>query len=135
MGKQFISPELAAEQKKWYAKLKADGFCDIEQTPGVDDSMLKKWASSALIHNFDMIKYAAKSEYYQLAGHFLNSHEFASNFERSIWDKHSEGMSIRCICEYLAKHYRKQSSGRDKVHSIIEKLRIVMLSEARYGNE
>jgi hypothetical protein len=85
-------------QKKWYKKLKDEGFKDIEYH---DQSLKKETQSKNSIR--DPIKRAAVEEYYYLAYHFLNDGNFETELDRIIWVYHTEGISVRNISKLLAE--------------------------------
>lgn len=103
-------------QKKWYKKLKEDGFKDIEQ----DEYNLRRWSNEFVRpdHNLDTGKdynvqpkkvrnkkaeFEGKQDYYYYAEHFLNSHKFKSERERIIWEYHVYGISARETARLLKK--------------------------------
>ncbi len=108
----------------WYKKLKKDGFEDKEYTSGklkVYDSV-RRWAES---------KQNLKEEYYRLAAHFLEEGIFLNSFERSIWEYHASGISIRNIVKIFKKLRTSRVVNRDSVWQIINKYRREMF--AAYG--
>lgn len=126
------SKEFKKLQKVWARKLKQSGFDDIEQ----DEDTLKNWASTYFRgkhHGFyfseSLIFHSAKEEYYRLATHFLNDHEFENPINRVIWQMHSEGKSIRDIVKHLSKLRIKIA--RNKVHYTCQNLAKIMLEKYR----
>ncbi len=116
---------------KWYAKLKAEGFNDIERMD-VEGSQgtLKVWSHT------QFSKYAtrpeefrAKQEYYVLAGRFLYDHKFADEKEKLIWELHSKGLG--CIAIETAMKKRRFKVYRDLINRTIMRLRARMLDDAR----
>lgn len=118
-------------QKKWYKKLKEtksseypNGFNDIER----NEDLLKDWAlkfgDDRRLGNTSQITRDAKQQYYQLANQFLNEHAFDSNKEKTIWEYHSNGLSIRNIVKTLKKV--RIRTHKNAVHAIIAKLRKIM---------
>jgi hypothetical protein len=80
----------------WYAKLRDDGFSDIE----ADDDRLKKWSSSAhLQHTVE--EWQAKEAYYNAACSFLLDHTFETELDHVIWEYYANGMSARNITHVL----------------------------------
>ena len=104
-------------QDQWYAKLKKEGFKDIEQ----DEDHLKSYASTDLINNYTPETFAIKENYYIAAGHFLHSYEFKCKADRLIWEYHSEGKALVEIVKLLKKHRIK--SYKNKVHETVKTLR------------
>ncbi len=116
---------------KWYAKLKRSGFDDLE----IEETGLLRGGPP--IRNAiprrdgrDGGPWESKAEYYRLAEHFLNEHEFDSKLEKIIWEYHSNGMSVRDIALTLNK-VRKKKTTRNPVWEIVAELRTKMY--ALYG--
>lgn len=123
-------------KKKWYAKLKKEGFQDIEQ----DEYNLKRWSNEFTRpnHNVDNKKYDArpkkvrqksdtfewKRDYYYYAEHFLNNYKFKSERERVIWSYHVNGISMRGIVDLLRKIKIKVS--KSTICNIVKKLKKTM---------
>lgn len=116
------SKEFKEIQDKWYAKLKKEGFEDIEDVSETHrpERDLKKWHSFAFQLNNSADDYSDKERYYQLAGQFLHEYEFKNKLERSIWEGHAEGLSIREISRKLNKY-------RDLIFKILKQQREIML--------
>lgn len=87
--------QLKALEREWAAKLRADGFQDIESPSGI----VQSWDARS---DGNLQDTAALAED-RARGEQLR---FASNFERAVWELHLEGMSNRAIAERLAV-YRK----------------------------
>lgn len=111
--------------KEWYAKLKAEGFNDIERT----DGSLTIWASTHVLPYHTMTTFTAKQDYYQLAGQFLYDHKFVDHFEKRVWEMHASGHSVRTIIKALKKE--RFRAYRDLVHGAVVKLRKIMLAKCR----
>lgn len=90
------SKELQAE---WDKKLKESGFEDIENGLG----HLKLWSRSFGVHHPDSARVEAAQEYYSMAGKFLHDYEFTSEMQKTIWEYHANGLSIRDIVKVLGK--------------------------------
>lgn len=95
------SPKTKYEKLRniWYKKLKDDGFNDIEHR---DDS-LKRWTEDLVSYYDNIDLWRAKETYYQLSDKFLSEHEFKNNLEKTIWEYHANGISVREIAETLKK--------------------------------
>jgi hypothetical protein len=102
---------------EWAKKLKDSGFKDIEGSNGRMD--IDK-ALNNVVTKYDQISYAAKEDYYRMAGHFLHDKEFESDFDRMIWEKHSNGVAITDIVKALIKAGYK--AYKRKVHERLQKL-------------
>lgn len=87
-------------QAKWYAKLKADGFNDIENTRH-PDRPLNDWHGlwfRKYIKKNGADKLQAKQEYYRHAAHLLtNGTIFQNKKHRLMWELHAAGVSLRDI--------------------------------------
>lgn len=117
-------------KSEWDKKLKDSGFKDIEHP----DGRLELWTTEFFrnrLNKFGAAFQESKQEYYRLAGQFLYDHPFADDLERSIWELHSEGLSIRDITKALkdkgVKTYRRS------VHETLQKLTKTMIR--RYATE
>lgn len=104
---------------KWYKKLADGGFVDIER----DEHSFKNG------NNYNMlttpaIQWVAKEEYYRMATHFLNEHNFDSELDKVIWEYHTNGISMRNIVLLLAKVNIKRQ--RDQVWRCINRLEQTM---------
>lgn len=124
-------------QKKWYDKLKKEGFVDIEQ----DEDTLKSWHSQLFINRhtnfteksgkreakFDATWFTSQEEYYRLAGIFLHDHEFKSDIEKLIWELHSAGENKASIYRELVSRNRKVH--REGIYKIIKTLANIMVEE------
>lgn len=102
-------------QHKWDKKLKESGFEDIEDRNSKME-FLKQWHGGYFQRNWDGSRY----EYFLKASAFLNSYLFQSEIEKSIWEGHADGKTIREIAKEL-------SHQKDAVHKVIKKLRAIML--------
>lgn len=108
-------------QVLWYQKLKDAGFEDIENTR-IEGAPLVYYHSHRFATAYNPLFFSQRQEYYRLAGIFLYHHEFDSSTERSIWELHSEGLSIAKIAIRLkVKAY--------VAHRAILKLSQLMLKE------
>lgn len=104
-------------KKEWYEKLADSGFKDIEQ-----DEFKFKHVSHASYFGREIVKrnYHAKSEYYSMAGQFLNSYKFESELEKVIWEYHANGISLRNIAKLLKTV--EIDMNKDSVHGVLKKL-------------
>ena len=101
---------------KWYKKLKASGFEDIELRHNNLKNRESLFSDTRMISRFQ-----AKQVYYQLATRFLNEYTFKNNRERIIWEYHANGISVRNIVKLLKKVRIK--TYRRAVWVIIDNLR------------
>lgn len=104
--KFYETPEFLRTQKKWYAKLKDEGFQDIEATKST------RGVTRSGDDSRTVLPQASVSEYYRLARAFLHDYTFKDNKHWHMWLLHSEGLSIRMIAEKLG-------SDRTTVHEVI----------------
>lgn len=102
---------------EWAKKLKASGFKDIESSNGRMD--IDK-ALNNVVTKYDQISYAAKEDYYRLAGQFLHDNDFESEFDKIIWENHSSGVAITVIVKILSAKGHK--AYKRKVHERLQKL-------------
>jgi len=114
-------------QDRWYAKLKKEGFDDIEQR----DGNLKTWHSS-MFQNRRKKRYTedswdSKIEYYRLAEHFLNDNKFKNEQEKKTWELHSEGISYEKISIRLKALGFKRGVSKDSIHKLIKLLAATMV--------
>lgn len=114
-------------RKEWYAKLKAEGFSDIEQA----DGNIKTWSSKLnQRYRTNLGDLAAKTEYYYLANHFLTEHIFETELQRIIWEYHANAISYRKIGKLL-KAAGLKFGYRNGVYLVIKELKLIMFK--RYG--
>lgn len=89
--------ELARLQRHWHARLKAEGFVDIEDV-GVDGEPMMLVRRDGR-HDVDagsrFDDYESVTEYYSACGEFLHGYAFASELDRSVWELHCDGSSYR----------------------------------------
>jgi hypothetical protein len=97
-------------QKKWYDRLKKEGFDDIEWTDhktgyGQDSPHLKR--STYYISS----KYSLGTEnYYRLFRNFVSHATFTSKIDKTIAELHSEGFSYRQIIKQIRLRHRRTRS-------------------------
>ena len=91
--------EYEKQKAVWYAKLKAEGFDDIEQ----DEDNLKIWTSHFFKRksNIDLIE--SKIEYSHMTTSFLHEYTFKTELDKIIWTYHNEAISVRDIAKLLAE--------------------------------
>lgn len=116
--------ELKKLQTKWYAKLKKEGFKDVEQP----DGNLKVWHSYFFKVHHNETVYQAKEDYYRKAGHFLHEHIFQDSREKLIWTLHTDGISVRNIVKAL--HKKRYTAYFDLVRNTIKALSQLMLKKS-----
>jgi hypothetical protein len=85
-------------KKKWYSKLAASGFKDIEDENG----MLKEWSSSKKGSSSKLYK-ESKAEYYRLASQYLWDKQFSCLEDKIIWSYHCSGMSLVDVAKTVRK--------------------------------
>lgn len=131
--KQTPSEKLAALTKKWYEKLRKEGFEDAER----NETELYKYSQNAYRtyskKDLDQAgtSIAAKEEYYTMSEHFLNEHKFKNPMERYIWEQHTQGYGGRKISAKLKAKKSKHLTFSSKSHidRIIAELEKVMLEK------
>lgn len=103
--KWYEDPDLIAERDAWYAKLKADGFKDIEQPVG-DGSRFGDLLLGVSPGDLRRRLYSTESEdYYRFARQHVHSLPFG--LERAVWEHHSEGLSYSKIRQALLRSHGK----------------------------
>lgn len=116
-------------KKIWDKKLAKSGFKDIEK----NEYDFKPNKSSAIFtrttgrsqSSLTPISMAAKRDYYIMAEHFLNDHEFESRLDKIIWEYHANGISVRNIAITLNK-VRKKKIYKSQVWLIVNRLEQAM---------
>ena len=83
-------------KSEWYKRLAESGFEDIEQ----DEIYLKRGMS---LIDPRRVTWESQAEYYQMATYFLNEYKFKSNLERTMWEYHMNGISVRDIAQTLGE--------------------------------
>lgn len=118
-------------ESRWYSKLKQSGFKDIERSDRVGKAagLLVTGPLENILHSYDVNQFNIKEEYYRLAGQFLHEHKFDSKFEKTIWETHSQGISIENIIKALK--LKGKTAYKDLVHGVIKKLASEMKTNAR----
>lgn len=120
---QLKTKEFKKLQRKWYAKAKASGFQDIER----NEDELHSLTSYAGNNRYNPPRREAWTEYYRLAGQFLNEWKFESASERLIWELHAEGYTIREIAALIKKHRVKIK--KSAVGNVIKALYTEMINK------
>jgi hypothetical protein len=106
-------------QKKWDEKLKKSGFKDIESRA---TGALENNSTSGGTIDKRRVTWELQAEYYRLATHFSNDHTFKSEFERVLWEYHSNGLSVREITETINK-VKSKKTDKTTVQEILVELR------------
>ncbi len=101
----------------WYKKLEAAGFVDIEE----DEDKLKEYSYRFARVGRDFMR-QDKDTYYSMASNFLNDFRFKNNFEKIIWEYHSNGLSVRSIESTLSKARIKRGHSKSEISVIIVRL-------------
>lgn len=119
--------DLKKLKAEWYAKLKAEGFNDIEYEGG---DLLKGGSSRIDVSDHAGGPWEHKAEYYRLAYHFLHEYDFKTELDKTIWTYHAEGISVRNISWTLQKVGIKKMS-RHPVWQVVNRLQTEM--KKKYG--
>lgn len=97
----YRTREFLKIQKRWYSKLKNNGFEDIEN--GKDRRIVRR----------EIIKMDESSpnawsgqNYTELCAAILRDYRFKRPIDRIIFEKHSEGKSVREIETYLSENVK-----------------------------
>lgn len=111
-------------RQEWYAKLKAEGFNDIETLAGD----LKEFSTSGSRNIKKVLTQSGgwqfKQEYYRLASKFLNEYKFNTKLDSIIWEYHTNGISVRNIAKALIEINVK--TNRTDVWKVVKRLKIKM---------
>lgn len=86
-------------QREWYARLRDDGFDDIEY--GREDGALK--VACRENRGLDALAYESTCEYFSRAEEFLYRFEWQDDEQRAVWRLHVEGASLREIAKARSK--------------------------------
>ncbi len=105
----------------WYEKLARDGFEDIES----DEDHLKRYHKSDFNTPKSKQYHMAHAEYFRLAELFLQEYKFESNLDKTIWNYHTNGLTVREIAEVLRKAKVKRTK-KDTVNKVILRLAEIM---------
>lgn len=136
--KFYESKEFQQMNRKWKKKLKASGFKDIERS----EHQLRVY-SYQVYDSYD----PAVADYYVKAEAFLLNHKFENEFDKIIWELHSQGQSVRKIQSHFEKKggisskSKREALGLQKkgenltpsktvIHDRITKLERVMLESS-----
>lgn len=103
-------------QQIWYEKLKASGFEDQENAAGY----MKDWPSVRLRRQYTPEAFKEKQDYYRIASQLLHEDIFKNDLEKQIWERHTEGITMREIATELRAEY--PTINKDSVHGVISKL-------------
>lgn len=123
--KYYESREFLKLRRKYYEKLKDDGFTDIEITDwstGESGNLLRGFGHMDAVRRWT----PDKERYYQLArqkAHKLRSRKYSKE-DRKVWRLHAEGESFRGI-------ERRTGVPRGRVSRIVKRIAEEMLSEER----
>lgn len=115
----------------WYQRLREEGFEDIEDTDS-PRQLLKEWHSTKFLDHADGVRSSARQKYYEMATHFLHAHQFESEMEYTIWEMHSNGLSLRKIAKEVSS--QKRTFSKDEVAKIIKTIRGKMRDATTSGH-
>lgn len=119
MPKFHQTKKFKALKDKWYKKLEKSGFKDIEH----NEETLTAYSTRFLNH--PEYVWQLKSAYYSMCESFLQNHAFKSNYERIIWEYHTNGLGTRPISKLLTKVRRKKTHYLS-VWKVIQNLQTIM---------
>lgn len=106
---------LDKEIKFWYDKLRQEGFKDIEQS----NSINKSTPSSTK-------DYQTTINYFDKAQEFIYVYHFKQEVDKTIWQLHIEGKSLRNIADHIGKE-------RGYVWSHIKKIEVAFKAWVKHG--
>lgn len=111
-------------QQEWYARLKREGFHDIETVlPDGSSSPLLKPSPGAQGRRYRALEMETRQDYYTLAGQYYWANKWLKEREKEVWKLHSEGLSYRKIIKALRPTYK---IGLQSVTNIIKKHKKLM---------
>jgi beta-N-acetylglucosaminidase len=123
-----------ALQKQWYKKLKATEFKEAESgndmqflityhsTKLSSESFYDRKSGNPVLSKHSLIFQEAARNYYREAEHFLNTHKFFNERNKTIWQLHAEGLSYNTIS-------KKINLSIKKTRFIIESIRKLVLNQ------
>ena len=121
-SRAFVDKEFYKLQKKWYDKLKKEGFDDIEGgKPGLEYSDFIKR------HSLEMKKaYNPKTEeYYRRCRIHANHGSFDTNLQKYVFTCHAEGHSYRKIIKMVRARFKRSISVfyiSDHVNKVLKRM-------------
>lgn len=92
----FKGPDFKRLQREYYAKLKAEGFADIENEHGqlIDHQSAADFSQRA---NFKSGYMEITRDYFTWASSMVSLGQFVTRLDHHIWELHAEGKSSRDI--------------------------------------
>lgn len=96
LASDLTPAQLRSLQREWYAKAKASGFEDAEDTARADRP-LKHWHSTRFLKQTRPMRREATETYYEMCRAIIHTFPFKTPRHRKIWELHSEGKSRRDI--------------------------------------
>lgn len=124
---KFGSKEFKKLQARWYSKLKAEGFQDIET-----DEMLLNVNSTRWARLKTQTRMADANAYYELATRFLYEYDFENDtgkitdIDKVIWMYHVEGLGVRPLADVLKK-LKFKKKGYGTVAKVVKRLKQIMI--------
>ncbi len=109
------SPEFRRLQARWYEKLAASGFEDIEE-PNDPQEKLKRWDSFWFATRRSVERNEAQAHYFLQATHALHNYRFERQLDKDVWQRHCDGAFPREIAAELG-------CSKSLVHNIITRIR------------
>jgi hypothetical protein len=135
MSKRYESKKFKDLRNKWYAKLNKEGFEDIEinRTDGssFEYPALRnpgyKWETFEKKYNVHIFNH------FRACRNFLSHAQFASTFDKQVWQMYTEGVSIRKIAQHFCQNGQQLSAF--PIFRKIKELKIQMLLFNKYDPE
>jgi len=93
-------------QQKWYKKLEADGFKDIENTSDPDQP-LTHFDCAYFQTKHNPLDFELRQRYYELASQLLHDFNFRNRIDKKIWKLHSEGVRASDISKKVKLSYNQ----------------------------
>ena len=123
--KFYKTSQFLKEQKKWYKKLKSNGFIDVDL---YDSDQIQANHSAKPINDeilSDSIWETPQAIFYNQANDFLLSNDWSEyeKYEKTIWALFADGKTMR----HIAKHVKKSIG---TVHAVITKFKDKMKAQS-----
>lgn len=115
-------------QDKWNKILKDEGL-EIESPSGMLGEYSRSKFQQKGYYKYHKVQAESNEEYYRLAGHFLHDYEEFTEFEKTVWALHSDGLSHRDIETLLG------NVGRTKVGVVLKELTQKMITMYKVNHD
>ena len=97
MSKFYQTKRFKRLNAKWTKTLEQSGFDDIEH----DEHSLTAYSSR--FAKYPAYMWEIKEAYYKMCEEFLEHYKFKNEYERIIWEYHSNGLGVKTISRLLSE--------------------------------